>query len=133
MDRRKSRSLHPGYPPGRVHPGQGPGWCCDCGAVHRPSAAIHRAAVSTIAVFRAARTIGNFGNSPKTAPKGEMIRGCRFNSVAPEATNPRVGKADGHDKDRSITAEGARIGSLRTGWSGGAPGNGRGAREDGAG
>jgi len=32
----------------------------------------------------------------------------------------------------SITAEGARSGSLRTGWSGGAFGYGKGARRDGA-
>src|ERR1700729_1365526 len=113
MDRRKSRSLRSGHPPGLVHPGQGPGWSCDCGAVHRSSAAIHRAAVPTIAEFRAARAIANFGNCPKTATKDEMIRGCRFDSVASEATNPRTGKADGYDKDRSITAEGAPIGSLR--------------------
>jgi TetR/AcrR family transcriptional repressor of nem operon len=34
MDRRESRSLHPGHSPGRVHPGQGPGRRCHCGAVH---------------------------------------------------------------------------------------------------
>ena len=34
MDLRKSRSLHPGHPPGRIHSGQGPGWCCNCRAVH---------------------------------------------------------------------------------------------------
>ena len=34
-------------------------------------------------------------------------------------------------KNRSITAEAAQSGSLRTGWSGGTPGDGKGARRSG--
>ena len=50
----------------------------------------------------------------------------------PRPLTEESGKENGHDKNRSITAEGARSGSLRTGWSGGTHGDGKGACRSGS-